>query len=265
MNRALFFRELRANAFVAGVIAVVLALYIGVIVSMFDPELGASLDMMMESMPELFAAFGMANAATTLTDFLINYLYGFLLTMFPFVLILIMVNKLMVRYIDRGTMAYLLATPNSRCRIAVTLASVLAAVLVVLIVVTTALEVGFSEALFPGDLDTEALLRINGGLLALWLFLAGMCFFSACLFSNAGLALWAGGGLGILLFLMQMVGQAGDKFEWLKDANPLMLYDATGLAASEDAAIGGAVALGVVGIVLFAAAVVVFDRRDLSV
>lgn len=265
MNSTLFAKELRANAFVAAIIAAVLAMYIGVIVSMFDPDLGASLDMMMESMPELFAAFGMANAATTLTDFLINYLYGFLLTMFPFVLILIMVNKLMVRYIDRGTMAYLLATPNSRTRIAVTLASVLVAVLVLLVAVTTALEVGFSEALFPGDLDTEALLRMNAGLLALWVFLAGMCFFSACLFSNAGLALWAGGGLGILFFLMQMVGQAGDKFEWLKDVNPLMLYDATGLAASEDGAIGGAVALGVVGVVLFAAAVAVFDRRNLSV
>lgn len=33
-------------------------------------------------------------------------------------------------------------------------------------------------------------------------------------------ALWVGGGLNILLFLMQMVSQVGDKFEFLKNVNP---------------------------------------------
>ena len=51
MNRALFAKELRANLFVSLIIAAVLAMYIGVIVSMYDPELGESLDAMMQSMP----------------------------------------------------------------------------------------------------------------------------------------------------------------------------------------------------------------------
>ena len=97
MNRTLFAKELRSNLFVFGIVYAVLVMYIAVVVSMFDPELGKSLDMMMASMPELFAAFGMATQATTLTDFMLNYLYGFLLTMFSFVLIVIMANKLMVR------------------------------------------------------------------------------------------------------------------------------------------------------------------------
>ena len=265
MNKTLFAKELRANVFVAAIIAAVLAMYIGVIVSMYDPDLGASLDMMMESMPELFAAFGMANAATTLTDFLINYLYGFLLTMFPFVLILIMVNKLMVRYLDRGTMAYLLATPNSRVRIAGTMIGVVATVLTALAVLVTALEMGFAEALFPGELDFEALAWVNAGLLALWLAMAASCFLSACLFSNAAAALWTGGGLWILFFLMQMVSQVDDDFEFLENINPLTLFDYYGLAASDASAIGGAVVLAMSAVALFAAAVAVFTRRDLSV
>ena len=36
---------------------------------------------------------------------MLNYLYGFLLTIFILVLILVMANKLMVRYLDRGAMA----------------------------------------------------------------------------------------------------------------------------------------------------------------
>ena len=185
MNRALFAKELRANLFVSLIIAAVLAMYIGVIVSMYDPELGESLDAMMQSMPEMFAAFGMSVQATTLIDFMLNYLYGFLLTIFILVLILIVANKLMVRYLDRSAMAYLLATPNSRTRIALTMVGVMVTILVALMAVVTALEVGFAEALFPGELDMQALMQVNAGLLALWLAMAGLCFLSACLFSNA--------------------------------------------------------------------------------
>ena len=218
MNRTLFAKELRANLFVSLIIAAVLAMYIGVIVSMYDPELGESLDAMMQSMPEMFAAFGMSVQATTLIDFMLNYLYGFLLTIFILVLILIVANKLMVRYLDRGAMAYLLA-----------------------------------------------LMQVNAGLLALWLAMAGLCFLSACLFSNATAALWVGGGLNILFFLMQMVSQVGDKFEFLKNVNPLTLFDYYGLAAGDASAVGGAIALTVGAVALFAVAVAAFDRRDLSI
>lgn len=265
MNKTLFAKELRANLFVSGIIAAVLAMYIGMIVSMFDPKLGESLDLMMQSMPEVFAAFGMSTQATTLLEFMLNYLYGFLLTVFILVLILVMVNKLMVRYLDRGAMAYLLATPNSRTRIALTMAGVMVAVLAGLMIVVTALEAGFAEGMFPGELDMVALMQVNAGLLALWLALAGLCFLSACLFSNATAGLWVGGGLGIAFFLMQMVSKVGDKFEALENVNPLTLFDYYGLAAGEASAIGGAVALAASAVVLFAAAVAVFDRRDLSI
>lgn len=265
MNKTLFAKELRANLFVSGIIAAVLAMYIGMIVSMFDPKLGESLDLMMQSMPEIFAAFGMATQATTLIDFMLNYLYGFLLTVFILVLILIMANKLMVRYLDRGAMAYLLATPNSRTRIACTMIGVMVAILAGLMVVVTALEAGFAEALFPGELDMQALLQVNAGLLALWLAIAGLCFLSACLFSNATAALWAGGGLSILFFLMQMASKVGDKFEFLDNVNPLTLFDYYGLAAGDASAMGGAIALAAAAVALFAAAVVVFDRRNLSI
>ena len=257
MNRTLFAKELRANLFVSLIIAAVLAMYIGVIVSMYDPELGESLDAMMQSMPEMFAAFGMSVQATTLI--------GFLLTIFILVLILIVANKLMVRYLDRGAMAYLLATPNSRTRIALTMVGVMVTILVALMAVVTSLEAGFAEALFPGELDMQALMQVNAGLLALWLAMAGLCFLSACLFSNATAALWVGGGLNILFFLMQMVSQVGDKFEFLKNVNPLTLFDYYGLAAGDASAVGGAIALTVGAVALFAVAVAAFDRRDLSI
>ena len=111
----------------------------------------------------------------------------------------------------------------------------------------------------------QALVQVNLGLLALWLAMAGLCFLSACLFSNSSAALWTGGGLCILFFLMQMVSQAGDKFEFLKNVNPLTLFDYYGLAAGDASAVGRAIALAAGAVALFAAAVAVFDRRDLSI
>lgn len=57
----------------------IITIYAGVITAMYDPELGKGINAMAESMPELFAAFGMQNPGITLLDFIINYLYGFIL------------------------------------------------------------------------------------------------------------------------------------------------------------------------------------------
>lgn len=192
MNRTLFAKELRANLFVSLIIAAVLAMYIRRDRQHVRSGAGRKPGCLRQSMPEMFAAFGMSVQATTLIDFMLNYLYGFLLTIFILVLILIVANKLMVRYLDRGAMAYLLATPNSRTRIALTMVGVMVTILVALMAVVTALEAGFAEALFSGELDMQALMQVNAGLLALWLAMAGLCFLSACLFSNATAALWVG-------------------------------------------------------------------------
>ena len=68
------------------------------------------------------AAFGMANATDTLLGFLLNYLYGFVFTWLPLLMIMILVNRMVVRPIDRGSMAYLLASPTSRLSLALTFA-----------------------------------------------------------------------------------------------------------------------------------------------
>ena len=62
----LFRYELRSCLFPTFIIAAVVILYAGVIISMYDPALGESLALMRDAMPELFAAFGMESYADTL-------------------------------------------------------------------------------------------------------------------------------------------------------------------------------------------------------
>lgn len=94
INQTLFKRELKANFKVFIIIFAVLMMYITIITGMFDPELGSVLEQFTKVMPELMNAFGMA-------------------------------NQLVARYVDRGSMAYLLATPSSRLKIILTQACVL--------------------------------------------------------------------------------------------------------------------------------------------
>ena len=68
----LFRYELRSCLFPTFIIAAAAILYAGVIVGMYDPALGESLALMRDAMPELFAAFGMADQGTTLLEFMVN-------------------------------------------------------------------------------------------------------------------------------------------------------------------------------------------------
>ncbi|HJA01550.1 ABC transporter permease subunit [Candidatus Collinsella stercoripullorum] len=260
----LFTRELRSAALPALVVACVLALYAGVIVSMYDPGLGASLELMRESMPELFAAFGMADQGTTLLEFLVNYLYGFLLVVFPLVLAALLADRLMVRHIERGSVTYLLAQPVSRTRLAISQLLVLLTCMVALMAALTVFELAVAQALFPGELDAAGLLAVNASTLCLWVLFAGVCWASACALPVVAAARWTGVAVCTIFVLAQMLSGVGDELSWLADVTPIALFDPLGVASGDTGAVAGAAALAASGIALFALGTAAFSRRDLS-
>lgn len=256
-------KELRANWKLTALFAAVLTMYSVVIISMFDPALGESLTLMAQSMPELFAMFGMLHTSATMLQFLSNYLYGFLFVVFPLVLILLLVHRLLARYAERGAMAWLLATPVPRRCLVRTQACVLCLWVTVLTGYLTALCMICSDALFPGVLEKGGFLRVNAGLLGLLLFFAALCWLGACIFAGGRWAL-SGGGLCVAFVLVQMAGQAGDCFNWLRYLTPLTLFDAQALAAGESGALGKALVLYLLAAAGFAAAGTAFVQKELS-
>lgn len=72
----------------------------------------------------------------------------------------------------------------------------------------------------------------------------------------------AGGGRHPVLPHADIAG--GRRVRFLKNVNPLTLFDYYGLAAGDASAVGGAT-LAVGAVALFAVAVAAFDRRDLSI
>ena len=59
MNATLFRKEIKSNWILLVIFLGVLSVYSVMITMMFDPRLGDSLRMMADSMPQMFAAFGM--------------------------------------------------------------------------------------------------------------------------------------------------------------------------------------------------------------
>lgn len=198
MNGVLFRRSARSLWKTWVVFAAVLSLYVSMITAMFDPKLNATLDEIVTAMPQLMNMVGMQAGSSSLGGFLINYLYGFLLLLLPLVFSILAANRLVARWVDTGSMAYLLASPNTRARVARTQALVLIAGGTLLTAYCTALAVGCAAAMFPGELDVPAYLVVNAGLLCLHLALGGFCFFASCLFNESRLSVALGAGVPVL-------------------------------------------------------------------
>ena len=267
MSLTLLAKELRASALPTLIVSAVLALYVVCIAYMYDPEIAESLEEIKNIMPELYAAFGMANATESMLDFLLNYLYGMLFTLMPLLIVMMAVNRSLVRPIDRGSMAYTLAAPVGRVGVALSLAASLLITMALVLAAMVALQLASAELFFPGELDVSGLLRASAGLGALWVFMCGLCFAGAAALPNPRAALWAGGGLCLAMYLVQMLSQMGGALEDLGRFNPLQLYDCYALAAGGSAAsdaVTGAVGLAVAGLVLFALGTAAFARRDLK-
>ena len=85
VNITLYKREMKGSVKLLVIFSAVITLYVSIIISMYDPEQMALLDGIVETMPEIMAAVGMKAGAASLSGFMISYLYGFILLIFPMV------------------------------------------------------------------------------------------------------------------------------------------------------------------------------------
>lgn len=243
----------------------VFLLYISTIVTMFDPDLGKALDEFSQTMPELMAMFGMTASGATLISFLSTYLYGFIMLVFPFVFTIIVANSLVVRHVDRGSMAYLLAASQTRVRVILTQMVVYITAIFALILFGTILGIAISEWMFPGELDINLFIMLNVGVLCLHFAIGGFCFLASCITNETRYSLFIGAGFIVLSYLLQMLANVGDKLENLKYMTFFTLFDAEGIIAKDSSAYIMMAILVLAGILLYTLALYAFNKRDLPI
>ena len=129
------------------IFAAILALYLAIIASLFDPESMAAFDAILATLPkEIVSAMHFSFHETSLTGFLAGYFYGFLILLIPLIYTVITANHVIASYVDSGSMAFLLSTPNPRWKIALTQAVYLAGSAALLIVFTMLAGIAVSQA-----------------------------------------------------------------------------------------------------------------------
>ena len=262
MMTALIKKEIKSNLKIYIIFLSVIAIYIFSLLAMYNPALEESLIALEKSMPEVLAIFGMQNRGTTLLDFIVNYLYRFVLIVTPFIYTTIMCYKLVSRYEEKGGMAYLLNSHYSRKQVIVTQGINLLLGISVMIVFVTALTILSCAFMFQGELDITGFLTLNLGLLILQIFLATFCFMFTCAFSEIKYSVGIGAGIGSLFIMIQMVSQVFDN-ELLKYCNPLSLFNPDQIIEYNPISLLCIGILFVVSILFFNVAVKSFKRKDL--
>ena len=242
----------------------VLTVYTAVIIYLYDPKLMDMLNGYQEVMPEMMAAMGMSGVATNLIEFVNLYLYGFLMMLFPFIFTLVIGNGFVMKYVDNGSMAYLLATPNSRRKIIITQAISLILSVSTLMIILTLIGIACSEIMFPDALDISKYLLLNASALLVQLAVAGIVFAAACICNDSRNFYMIGCGLPLGFYLCSMMGNMGEKLEIFKYFSIYTLFPADRIVSGESGAWIFNLILAGIGIVLFVTGIEVFCKKDLS-
>ena len=264
-NPTLYRQGMRSSRTMLAIFISVLAVYFGMIIFMFDPEIGKILTEFSLAMPELMSMAGMIPASGTLTSFLSAYLYGFLMLVFPMIYSIILANRLMARHVERGSMAYLLAAPVRRTAVAFTQLCVLITGIASFTVFVSAFGIICSELWFPGELDIPEFILLNAGNLCLQLFIAGICLLCSCAFGDSKYTTAFSAGIPSLAYIIEMLANIGGDLEGAKHFTFFTLFDPDGLIAREPSALIGSAILLAVALVLFAVSIRIFDRKDLAI
>ena len=167
---------------------------------------------------------------------LFTIFYGMMTTILPAIYVLVTANKLIASQVDRGSMAYILATPTKRTSVTFTQSVFLVLSLVAMFAVqtlthlavnaavpiTVAKAMGNEQLPIAGDLSSKMIIQVNLSALVVCIAIAAVCFLFSSVFNSSKYSIGISGvfvGVNILANMLSMFGRLGvsglDKFKYL--------------------------------------------------
>lgn len=265
LSLPLFKRNMLYTSKIGIIFIAILTMYTTMIIYMFDPAMAEMLIQYQEMMPGVMAAVGMTGSTGTLIAFINTYLYGFIMLIIPMVFEIILINKFVMKYVDNGSMACLLSTPNTRLKIIITQLVSLILSVALLIGLITGIGLLSSVVMFPGDLDISKYLQLNLSVFLLYMVISGIGVLAACFFNESKGYFALGAGAPILFYLIQMISNAGDKFKDLKYCTIFTLFPGDKIVEGTSGVLSLNVAMAVMAAVLFIVGVIRFKKKDLFI
>lgn len=260
----LFKTNFKNNRFILLLMTFVFCFYVAIILTMFDPNSIEALNDMIKALPEtMVKAMNFEALGNTLFTYISGYLYGFLVFLFPMVLTVVVNHRLIASLVDKGSMSYLLATPHTRVKIA--LAQILFSVFtsVFIFSVTTLFTLAICTALFPSELEVGKLILLNLYAMVLYFAISSICFLGSVLANESKTSLSIGVGFPVTFLILQMIGDAGDKFSWVSHFSLYALFDPDLVARGSNDLWLYMAALMVLAITLYGLSIRLFKKKDL--
>lgn len=262
-NQTLFKKEWKSLTKILLAFLAILTMYIVIIIYMYTPEMNELMSDLLEAMPEVFAAVGMGVTGDGLLGFCVQYLYGFILFIFPAIFMVMVTNSLVCRYVDEGSMAYLLATPNTRRKIVITQWFVLNIVLLSLVIYILFCGILTSELLFPNELDIVGFMQVNAGLMALYFFLGNGLFCLSCFLNESDKFIKIAGGLLFVSYICNSIATMSTQFDFFKYFSFLTLFNPMKIVGDFSGQWLSLAVLIVGGIIFSVIGITGFEKRDL--
>lgn len=264
-SKPLLKRNFKSIWKIALIFIAILAMYTTIIIFMFDPEMAEMLVEYQELMPGIMAAVGMTGATGSLIAFINTYLYGFIMLVIPMIFEIIIIYKFVMKYVDNGSMASLLSTPNTRRKIILTQLVSCILWIALIVVITTVIGIVSCNSMFPGDLEVNSYIKLNISVFFLHFALSGIAFFAACLFNEAKNYFTFGAGISIVFYLLNMLANMGGNLKNLKYATIFTLFPGDKIVQGASGIIGPNIILALIGGVLYLLGVITFMKKDLSI
>jgi ABC-2 type transport system permease protein len=266
MSGPLFIAMLKSHAKMLGGFIYGAAAYIIFVVWIYPSiaNMNGLNDMISKFPKGMLKLIGMESGINSLGDYVAGEFYGILFLLILMIYVILTATRLMARLVDHGSMAYLLSTPYSRLKIAVTQAAVLITGLAVIVVITTLSGMAASEWLITGfQLDYPSFIQLNMMTFLIFLVIASYCFLFSSICNDEKRALGLSAGTTLIFYMLNMAGKLSDKTEWLLNFTIFKFYDPIKLMNNDTHVLLLGSLLFLASLVLFAVSFVVFKKRDL--
>ncbi len=191
--------------------------------------------------------------------------YQMLPSIFTGIYVIITANKLIAAQIDRGTMAYILSTPTTRVKVAMTqtlffIVSLMATFLVTAGGHVIAAKLALNS--FTSD-DFWLIIKLNLGVLSLGIAFSGICFLASCLFNLSKNAVGVSGGIIGGFLLLSFLPMFSSDLKIFKDFTIVSLYDANSILSGSDDYIIKLIILIIIGVTGYILGITIFKKKDL--
>ena len=258
INRSLLKQIIKSNFKLFALITGLMCALIIAIMSVLVPSTFTAINNSSQGLP-----FNPLGDVSNLSAFLANQYFGMMAIIFPMIYTLITGNKLLAAQVDKGSMAFTLSTPISRKTITMTSSLYLIGSLSLMFGLIFLLGVVVAQIVQPGVLEIDTFFKLTLGCFLLQFAISSITFFASSLFNSSSRSMSVGAGLPLFFFALKLISGFSDKLRFFENFSLNSLFNTVAILAKDPYEIQ-LLALLCIGFTLYIAAIIVFDRKDLT-